>query len=421
MESFLSGNRHGGFRRWIIAAGIFLLFMYRVCVASGMETDRKTDILDLHAAGAVLMDGYTGRILYEKNGFQVLPMASTTKIMTCITALEYGDPEASVEVSAYAASMPDVQLGICCGEKYRLGDLLLSLMLESHNDSAVAIAEYIAAEASSADTQASQRSVEESKALVADFADLMNQKAQDIGCENTYFITPNGLDAEEVCVNQDGNEVERFHSTTAAELALIMRYCLSQSEKSDAFVELTRMRNAEFTDGTGKRSFSCTNHNRYLDMNENAVSGKTGFTGKAGYCYVGAVKQNGVFLIVSLLACGWPPSKNLKWKDMNTLVDYGLENYTCVQVSKITGCSGSYLISDNQGKKKRLFRVQTRIAAEPFKVLLNRDEQLTEVCYLDLNMKQEGEVVGEYCILAGNEVCRTFPVIIQQIRLWENK
>ncbi|MDO5410064.1 MAG: hypothetical protein Q4F21_06355, partial [Lachnospiraceae bacterium] len=109
------------------------------------ETEEtKEPRLALHAKGAVLMDGYTGRVLYGKNASLALPMASTTKIMTCIVALEYGDPEAPVEISSYAASMPDVQLGIQAGETYQLGDLLLSLMLESHNDSAAAIAEFIA-------------------------------------------------------------------------------------------------------------------------------------------------------------------------------------------------------------------------------------------------------------------------------------
>ena len=93
---------------------------------------------------AVLMDGDTGRILYGKNQDQTLPMASTTKIMTCILALENASLDDVVEVSSYAASMPDVQLNIREGEQYRLGDLLYSLMLESHNDTAAAIAEHVA-------------------------------------------------------------------------------------------------------------------------------------------------------------------------------------------------------------------------------------------------------------------------------------
>lgn len=98
---------------------------------------------DLYARSAVLMDADTGRILFEKNGRDPLPMASTTKIMTLLVTLENADLEGEVTVSAYAASMPDVQLNIREGERYRLRDLCYSLMLESHNDSAVAIAEHV--------------------------------------------------------------------------------------------------------------------------------------------------------------------------------------------------------------------------------------------------------------------------------------
>ena len=130
---------------------------------------------DLYAQSAVLMDADTGRILFEKNGEQQMPMASTTKIMTLLVTLENADLEGEVLVSSYAASMPDVQLNIREGERYRLRDLCYSLMLESHNDTAVAIAEHVGGS-------------------VEGFASMMNQKARDLGCFHTYFITPNGLD-----------------------------------------------------------------------------------------------------------------------------------------------------------------------------------------------------------------------------------
>lgn len=104
---------------------------------------REPEPGELYAQAAVLMDAESGRILYDKNGTQVLPMASTTKIMTCILALETADMGETVEISAYAASMPKVKLYVQKGEHYLLEDLLYSLMLESHNDAAVAIAEHI--------------------------------------------------------------------------------------------------------------------------------------------------------------------------------------------------------------------------------------------------------------------------------------
>ena len=174
--------------------------------------------LKLYAQGAVLMDAKSGRVLYSKNGEEQLPMASTTKIMTLIVTLERANLDDIVTVSSYAASMPNVQLHIREGEQYRLRDLLYSLMLESHNDSAVAIAEHVGG------------SVEE-------FAVLMNQKAQEIGCKDTWFITPNGLDATAEYSNAVGEKELKNHSTTAKDLARIMAYCVLESPNKEQFIE----------------------------------------------------------------------------------------------------------------------------------------------------------------------------------------
>lgn len=255
--------------------------------------------LKLYAKAAVLMDADSGRVLYDRCGDEQLPMASTTKIMTLIVTLENANMEDTVIVSSYAASMPQVHLGMRNGEQYRLKDLLYSLMLESHNDSAVAIAEHVGG------------SVEQ-------FAALMNQKAAEIGCENTYYITPNGLDA---------SQGDKIHSTTARDLALVMSYCVTKSPQKEKFLEITRTPNYSFTDISGKRSFSCTNHNAFLNMMTGALSGKTGFTGNAGYCYVGALRQDGKTFVVALLACGWPNHKTYKWSDTRVLMEYGLGSY----------------------------------------------------------------------------------------------
>lgn len=263
----------------------------------------EEDALDfeLYAKAAVLMDADSGRILYGKNADEVLPMASTTKILTCILALENGNLDDELEVSAYAASMPKVKLYVKQGEKYRLGDLLYSMMLESHNDSAVVIAEGVGGS-------------------VENFAAMMNRKAKDIGCYDSYFITPNGLDA---VVNDSG----RIHSTTAEDLARIMAYCVTKSPMKEQFLEITRTTGYDFTDSSGERSFHCSNHNAFLGMMQEALSGKTGFTNNAGYCYVGAVQSGDRVFTVALLACGWPNNRSYKWSDMKKLASYGLENY----------------------------------------------------------------------------------------------
>ena len=266
--------------------------------------------ISLYAAAAVLMDADSGRVLYGKNADTPMAMASTTKIMTCIQILEHADLDETVTVSAYAASMPKVKLYIKQGEQYRVGDLLYSLMLESHNDSAVAIAEHIGGS-------------------VEGFAELMNAKAKEIGCVYTHFITPKGLDAVEVI---DGTECR--HSTTARDLALIMRYCIMLSPQKEGFLDITRTANYGFANRQGTRSYSCSNHNAFLAMMDGALSGKTGFTGGAGYCYVGALRRDDRTFIVALLACGWPNHKTYKWVDTRKLMEYGLENYEYQNIYK---------------------------------------------------------------------------------------
>lgn len=263
------------------------------------EKENAIDPSQLYAQSAVLMDAESGRILFEKEGGNERPMASTTKIMTCILALEMGEKTDIVTVSEKAAAQPEVHLGMKKGDRFYLEDLLYSLMLESHNDSAWAIAEHISGS-------------------VEAFTDLMDQKAEEIGCSHTNFVTPNGLDGKD----GDGN-----HRTTAAELAKIMKYCIMESPKREEFLKITRTRSKIFQDTTGKKQYSCTNHNAFLDMMDEALTGKTGFTGEAGYCYVGAVRKDDRTFIVALLACGWPNNKNYKWSDMKTLAQYGIDNY----------------------------------------------------------------------------------------------
>lgn len=263
------------------------------------------DSFSLHSLSAVLLDGDSGRVLYGKDADTPRPMASTTKIMTCILALEQGALSDICTISANAASQPKVHLGVHAGQQFLLEDLLYSLMLESHNDSAVAIAEHIAG------------SVEE-------FAEKMNRKALSIGCENTHFVTPNGLDATDT---DESGEVH-VHSTTATDLARILRYCIMESPKREEFLKITRSASRTFSDQSGENSYYCANHNAFLQMMEGVMTGKTGFTGGAGYCYVSALESEGRTFLIALLGCGWPPHRTWKWEDARMLFSYGKQNFS---------------------------------------------------------------------------------------------
>lgn len=352
----------------------------------------------LYAQSAVLMDGDTGRILYGKEEFLQRPMASTTKIMTCILALENGDLNDVVTASATAASQPKVHLGVLSGETFYLKDLLYSLMLESHNDAAYMIAEHIGGS-------------------VLGFADMMNQKARDLGCEDTWFITPNGLDAKET----DDTGTDRIHSTTAADLAKIMRYCVWDSPKKEEFLEITQTQNYYFSDTEGKRSFSCVNHNAFLQMMPGMLSGKTGFTGGAGYSYVGALEQDGRKFLVALLGCGWPPHKTYKWSDARTLFQYGLDMYHSQNVFRQQDLSPVMIINGVPDPKHPDEPVYAKTGLcmekeeQELNVLLKEGEEVTISCKITEKMQapvKEGTVAGTITYELDDQILKVYPVCL---------
>ncbi|MDR0925603.1 MAG: D-alanyl-D-alanine carboxypeptidase [Hungatella sp.] len=356
------------------------------------------DELNLYAQSAVLMDASTGRILYGKNENLVRPMASTTKIMTCILALEYGNLSDTVTASQNAASQPKVHLGVYKGEKFLLKDLLYSLMLESHNDAAMMIAEH---------DGGSQEG----------FARLMNEKARDLGCEDTYFITPNGLDAKE---EKDGQV--KIHSTTAADLARIMNYCIGQSSKKEEFLKITATRSYSFADLQGKRSFSCNNHNTLLAMMDGAFSGKTGFTGGAGYSYVGAVEDDGRTYTIALLGCGWPPHKAYKWSDARKLFQYGMERFHFRNVYKDISFPDIPVKEGipSSGRLDEPVMISCGIDGEEEKtlnLLLADEEEVTVQTDIpkELNAPvRKGQTVGSVVYRLNGEVIKEYPVCLNE-------
>lgn len=383
-----------------IAAMIFfiaILSINSIFFASYGEEEKETEKeLGLYAQSAVLIDADSGRVLYGKEENVVRPMASTTKIMTCILALEMGNLNDIVTVTSNAAAQPKVHLGMRKDENYYLKDLLYSLMLESHNDTAVAIAEHIGGS-------------------VEGFALLMNQKARDLGCSDTYFITPNGLDAQ---ITEANGEV-RTHATTATDLARIMKYCIMESEKKDMFLEITRTRNYFFTDKSGKRSFNCINHNALLSTRNDAISGKTGFTGGAGYSYVGAIENDGRTFIISLLGCGWPPHKTWKWSDSSVLLNYGIKNYYYQDVEPSYSFSPvpveNGIPDDNmlEGDAYTELKLNRQDEKKTLRVLMREDEHVDVKYDIPKRLKApvaKGDAVGKITYLLNGGVIQTFPV-----------
>ena len=346
---------------------------------------------ELHALSAVLMDGDSGRVLYEKDGKTPLANASTTKVLTCIVALESSPGDDYVQVSRNAASQPEVRLGLQKGEQYYLEDLLYSLMLKSHNDTAVAIAEHCGG-------------------TVEGFARMLNRKAKQIGCKDTYFITPNGLDAQD----ENGK-----HHTTAEDLALIMRYAI----KNKTFLHISQTRDYTFSEITGKRTFSVHNANALLDMMDGVLAGKTGYTSQAGYCYVCAWEEEGKTFVVSLLGCGWPNHKTYKWSDTKKLLSYGAYNYDYEtywqepHTSKILVTDGVENMQ-NIGEKVYL-RGKCSVTSEDREkeILLKKGEVVT--CKTEIPQKVsapvlKGEKLGRIAYYLDGKLIASYPVYAER-------
>ena len=327
----------------------------------------------LNAKAACLIDADSGMVLFAKNADEKLPMASTTKIMTALIALESSDLSDTITFSAHAASMPDVQLNAMSGEQFTLRDLLYSLLLESHNDTAVAIAEHV-----SGSTEA--------------FADKMNEKAAELGLSSTHFVTPNGLDADE-------------HYTTAKELCLIASYAL----QNQTFCKIIRTPAHSFANRTNTKQYHVTNHDAFLTNYAGAIGIKTGFTGNAGYCFCGAAKRGGITLISSVLACGWPPHKTYKWTDTKKLMDYGFTNYKLVRLTETPMLQKIPV----HGGRSNIMQPRRSVPARDTKLLMTSADTL-RICYeLPHSIKapiRSGDIIGYEIYYLNDTLLQSIPI-----------
>jgi len=251
------------------------------------------------AKSAILIDAKSGKVLYEKNAYEKLSMASTTKIMTAICAIENGKVDDVVKVDSKAVGTEGSSMYLGYGESITLKNLLYGLMLSSGNDAAVAIAIHISGDEKS-------------------FVKLMNDTAKRIGAINTSFETPNGLDGKN-------------HYTTAYDLALITKYALS----NPFFREIVKTDSIKI--GNGEKTRYLTNHNKLLRIYEGATGVKTGFTKKSGRCLVSSAKRNDIEVVAVTLNA---PND---WNDHKSMLDFAFDNYENANIIK----TGDYAISIN--------------------------------------------------------------------------
>lgn len=253
---------------------LFVLIFLFAATAGGLSllfSDSNNTFAESYNTSAkamCVMEASSQRVLAQKNSSAQLPMASTTKIMTAITAIESGvDLNKVFEISPRAVGVSGTSLYLRAGEKFTLRDLLYGLMLISGNDASVAIGEYVGG------------SVEK-------FVEMMNKKAQEIGATNSHFDNTHGLDSKN-------------HYTTAYDLALITSYAM----QNPTFKEIVSTKNIKITNSDGKNRY-LKNKNKLLSSLEGCNGVKTGFTDDAGRCLVTSCERDGMDVVCVVLNCG---------------------------------------------------------------------------------------------------------------------
>ena len=266
------------------------LLLLSVCIVPIHAQETSQSSPTLSAQSAILLEAENGTVVYEKNAHTRLPMASTTKIMTALVALELAAPDTVIITDSRAVGTEGSSIYLCEGEKLTLEELLYALMLESANDAAVAIAIGVCGS-------------EEA------FVDAMNQKATSLGLSNTHFANPHGLDAKD-------------HYTTAYELAVIARAALQNSFFKT--IASTRKTTIPHQNTDGVRLL--VNHNKMLRLYDGCIGLKTGYTQKSGRCLVSAAERDGIMMIAVTL------DSPDDWNDHTKLLDFGFSNYCRVAV-----------------------------------------------------------------------------------------
>lgn len=261
-----------------------VLLLFSVVFAYNTHNARAEGVA-VSAASAVVLEASTGRVLYEKNAHEKMPMASTTKVMTALVALEYGNMNDIVTVSSNASGVEGSSIWLSAGEKMTLSEMLYGLMLASGNDAAVAIAEHIGGS-------------------VDAFIDLMNKKAQEIGAYDTHFCNPNGLPVKD-------------HYTTAYDLALISAYAM----RNPAFCEIVKTQYKTLPWEGHEWDRVVKNKNKILWKYEGGNGIKTGFTKEAGRCLAAAAQRDNMQLVSVVLS-----APNM-FEDCMALMDYGFDHY----------------------------------------------------------------------------------------------
>ena len=318
------------------------------------------------ARSAILIEMETGRVLYEQNAHEALPMASTTKIMTALLALELGDLNSLVTAGKNAYGVPGTSIYLELGEQLTLEQMLYGLMLSSGNDAAVAIAEHIGG-------------------TVENFCALMTQRAAEIGCENTLFATPHGLPADR-------------HHTTAWDLALIAR----EAMKNPVFRQIVSTQRATLPWAGHEYDRVLTNKNKLLSTYPGALGVKTGYTKAAGRCLVFAAERDGMTALGAVLNCpDW-------FDEAAAILDRGFADWQ--RVTLLSAGETAREIPVTGGARDRVRVIAASDVAAPVRVDDWPDLLIDLPDTLPAGV-EKGQVIGSASLMDGGQIIVSVPLI----------
>ncbi len=270
---------------------LFFTFAILILFLTSLVSSYAVEMPDISAKSAVVICADTGEVVFEKDAYQKMPMASTTKIMTSVLALEFGADEHFLTVTDEMVSVEGSSIGLLPDDKISLKTLVKGMLLESGNDAANSVAHIIGGS-------------------TPEFVAIMNSKAKEIGMNSTSFETPSGLDGEN-------------HYSTAFDMALLGAYAIKNPE----FKQICSSKEQVVFYGNDPYRRVFTNNNKLLDTYDGIFGIKTGFTKKSGRCLVSAVERDNKTLIAVTLNA---PDD---WNDHKKMYDYSFENVHVIDLS----------------------------------------------------------------------------------------
>lgn len=337
-----------------------------------IETVASSENLILNSKNAILYDNTYNQILYEKNAYDKVPNASTTKVLTAIVAYENGNLADVVTVSKNAANVGGSGINLRSGDKITLEDLIKGLLIHSGNDAAIAIAEHISG-------------------TVEEFCKMMNSKAKQMGLSNTNFVTPHGLDREN-------------HYSSAYDLVKMSEYLL----EIDFLADVVSKKSATLTINNQSRIIGTTNE--MLSFYDGADGVKTGYTGDAGRCLITSATRNGRQLISVALGCG---TKKQRTEDSVKLLNYGFENYEIINICE--NMRKEFEIEVEKGKAERYKIVLD--GEIMFPVEKGNESKITYTYEINSDLKaplEKGEKIGKIYISYEEKIVKTLNINLPQ-------